>query len=282
MTTGIYKLVFNNTDRVYIGQSICIEKRYSNHICDMRNGVSSKKLQQAYNEYGLPSIEILSECSIEELDDFEVETIEIYNSIENGFNIMLGGFSSYGEHTSGAKYSNNQYHKILELLINTPLSCLEISNLTGTTDSVVRHISDLSRHHWLSHIYPEEYAELVKLRNIGSKHCAISRGIIYPTVVSPEGIEHTVLNATSFAKEHNLQSGPLCSVLNGKTKTHKGWHLKTTVLEILPDVKSPEGKIYSIPFRGTKPFATEHGLHPSDFAKLLRGKVNQCKGWTRA
>lgn len=282
MTIGIYKLVFEGTDKVYIGQSICIEKRFNNHLCELRKGTSSKKLQEAYANFGTPKLEILSSCLLEELDTFEVETIDIYNSIENGFNLMLGGFSSYGENSSGAKYSNNQYHKILELLVNTSLSNLDIANMTYTSESVVRHISDLSRHHWLSSVYPEEYAELVKLRSIGTKRCAISRGIIYPPIISPEGVEYTVLNATSFAKEHGLLSGPLCSVLNGKTKTHKGWHLTSTTLEELPNVKSPEGKIYSIPFRGTKPFAIEHGLHPSDFARLLRGKIKQCKGWTRA
>jgi len=36
MTIGIYKLVFEGTDKVYIGQSICIEKRFNNHLCELR------------------------------------------------------------------------------------------------------------------------------------------------------------------------------------------------------------------------------------------------------
>lgn len=44
-------------------------------------------------------------------------------------------------------------------------------------------------------------------------------------------------------------------------------------------VKSPEGKIYK--GKGAKPFAREHGLPTTSFNDLLRGKKDNCRGWTR-
>ncbi len=38
MTCGIYKLGFNGTDLVYIGQSENIESRYGSHIFNMARG----------------------------------------------------------------------------------------------------------------------------------------------------------------------------------------------------------------------------------------------------
>jgi|TARA_E500000305_G_C3987997_1_gene220420 hypothetical protein len=44
-------------------------------------------------------------------------------------------------------------------------------------------------------------------------------------------------------------------------------------------VRSPDGKIYK--GKGRKPFAREHGLPPTSFNDLLRGRKDNCRGWTR-
>ena len=44
-------------------------------------------------------------------------------------------------------------------------------------------------------------------------------------------------------------------------------------------VRSPEGKIYK--GKGRKPFAREHGLPATSFNNLLRGRTDNCRGWTR-
>ena len=44
-------------------------------------------------------------------------------------------------------------------------------------------------------------------------------------------------------------------------------------------VVSPEGKVYE--GINCKPFAEEHGLPPTSFTAMCRGKLNFCNGWTR-
>ncbi len=308
MTCGIYKLKFNGTNKVYIGQSENIENRFNRHIRELKSNNHSIKMNQAYVTFGLPEYTILAECSTTDLNEFENETIEIYNAVDNGFNTCYKAEElpiNYGELNGNAKFSNSQIEECLDLLTtNTSLSFEEISKITGvskgiigniskglthtwlareypekykiliglkgnrkpkygdkcstskTTNeqvievlnllidenklsllgiskstsvplSIIRSISSGEKHKWLSEVYPDKYAKLLALKGTrySKSNSAISRGIIYPNILSPEGIEYTVNNASQFSREHNLDVSSLCKVLNGRCKQHKGWKL---------------------------------------------------------
>lgn len=70
MTSGIYQLNFND-QAFYVGQSINIEFRWKQHFDKFRKGTASKKMQEAYNTYGLPDTLILLECHKDYLDMME-------------------------------------------------------------------------------------------------------------------------------------------------------------------------------------------------------------------
>lgn len=87
MTIGIYRLIFPNTDKCYIGQSVNIERRYMQHLRSFELSSASAKLQNAYNMYGKPKLDILLDSiEVSELDTCENEAIEIFDSFHNGFN----------------------------------------------------------------------------------------------------------------------------------------------------------------------------------------------------
>ena len=44
MTIGIYLLRFNGTHKVYVGQSINIEKRYTDHLYVLKRGLGTYKM----------------------------------------------------------------------------------------------------------------------------------------------------------------------------------------------------------------------------------------------
>jgi len=112
MTIGIYCLSFNNTDKVYIGQSVNIETRFKNHIWHLGSTTEilcgNTKLFRAYKKHGTPIITILVTCSIEELDVNEISLIREFDSVNNGFNITNGGCSGSGVNASRSKYSRNK------------------------------------------------------------------------------------------------------------------------------------------------------------------------------
>lgn len=234
MTCGIYKLVFSGTNKVYIGQSVNIEKRYKQHICTLRNNEHNHKLQDAYIQFGIPSLEILSECSIEELDEQEDECIDIYNSVNNGFNIyytanQAPSYTGYGYGNS--KYSKQSILDAFNLLISTSNAYTTIENITGVSCSTVCNIALQKSHLWLKEEYPEEYTKLSieKPRDsskiVSDKLSAGARGIVYPDIKSPTGEIYTITNAYKFAKERGLAPNHFQEVLNRHRKSHKGWKL---------------------------------------------------------
>ena len=91
---GVYKIINNINQKVYVGQSINIKARWKDHINALNRGDSRcTLLQRAWNKYGQKnfSFEILELCSEDILDDVEIKYIKFYDSCNNGYNIELGG-----------------------------------------------------------------------------------------------------------------------------------------------------------------------------------------------
>ena len=227
MSCGIYILRFKDTDKAYIGQSSNIEARFTNHIWSFNTGNASKKLQNAFKEYGTPVMEIILECDTHELDAAEVEAIEIWDSIENGFNTCVGGGAFpvlSGENHPNAKYNKEQIIYIFtNLTSDAPSTHTELSKLTGVDVSTISHVSTGQTHRWLEEIYGEVYLKFInrpkKVRD------AKSLRKNYPQIINKEGDIHTVENTHTFAKEHGLDQGNLHKLLTGKSKTCKGWKI---------------------------------------------------------
>lgn len=280
MTIGVYKLVFTGTNMVYVGQSGCIEKRYVNHLSELRAGNSSKKLQEAYATYGIPELVRLAECLLSELDELECKFIEKYDSILNGLNTVQGGHSgSYGIFNSNSKYTEEDYHEVLFYLAETNMSYKDITEVTGVSNSVIMHISSLTRHFWLAEAYPSLYSKLETKVAVGNRR-AIGNRSEKRNIISPEGAVLEVTNITRFAKEHGLSSGSLSAVLAGKQLSCRGWTMPGNTLPS-NSVVSPDGVTYAIPYRGIANFVRSHGLDESSIRDVLSGKSKQHKGWTR-
>lgn len=232
MTCGIYKLNFENTDKVYIGKGVEIEHRYANHKHKLLTGTHSKKMQKAFENFGMPSLEILIKCSIEDAAKLENETILKYNSVDNGFNTLYlaedtpDGSSTPGDLHGMSKYSNEKILEVFKLLIIEPcIPLTRISETTGVSYRVVSHISSCESHKWISLQFPIEYAKLLELKGtrFSTSNSAISRGVVYLPIKSPEGTVYNVTHLTNFCKEHNLDPSSLSKVMKSKAKSHKGW-----------------------------------------------------------
>jgi group I intron endonuclease len=285
MTSGIYKLEFSN-GKVYIGQSGNCELRFSQHKRELINGTHTLKMQQAYNMYGLPSFEVIAEeTNFAELNKLEKEAIELYDSINMGYNTCEGGSSPYykGEDSPNSKYKKEDYWNVLYFLSEPGYSWKEISSLTGVSEYVISHISNLESHNWLEDEFPILYKKLKDIRNSDTgRMSAFMQGITYPKIVSPSGEVFEVKHCSNFAKEHNLLQPKLHEVLTGSRNHHRGWHLEGYIQNTYPRVRSPDNEIYDIPFKGAAEFARTHNLTHSILHSLLKGRVKSHKGWTLA
>lgn len=92
--TGIYKIVNNIDNKIYIGQSTDIEHRWCQHRYEINRKIEHP-LYCDMRKYGIEnfSFEIVEECSLEDLDEKEKYWIKYYNTTEKekGYNIELGG-----------------------------------------------------------------------------------------------------------------------------------------------------------------------------------------------
>lgn len=95
MTCGIYKIENLINGKVYIGQSIEIEKRWQKHL----NAKDDFLIHKALRKYGKKnfSFTILEECSLTDLDEKENFWINQYQSlIPLGYNMIQGGSNGMG------------------------------------------------------------------------------------------------------------------------------------------------------------------------------------------
>jgi group I intron endonuclease len=105
----IYKIT-SPANKIYIGQSRNFEKRM--HFYKSVTCKSQTLLYNSLKKYGFENhkIEIIHECSIEELDNLEIYYIDLYNSFnsDNGLNLKEGGGSN-------AKLSDFTKRKLREI-----------------------------------------------------------------------------------------------------------------------------------------------------------------------
>ena len=94
---GIYKITNLINGKIYIGQSINIDKRIKEHFWKAlnKNDISyNSALHSAMRKYGLENLqwEIVEECEISEIDEKEIFYIKKFHSLTpNGYNILQGG-----------------------------------------------------------------------------------------------------------------------------------------------------------------------------------------------
>lgn len=287
MTIGIYLLSFNGTHKVYIGQSrISIEKRYTHHRAELQSKTHSAKLNKAFAEYGMPECEILEECGIKDLDAREKYHIQLWDSVDDGFNTLREAQGGHleGEYHPNSLHSNEDVLVAFNLLVDTPsLSYEEVASITGVGKNIVSQIANGITHKWISREYPEKYAALLSIKGtrINGTSSAEEQGIVYPPILSPEGIVHSITNLQHFAKEHGLEATNLCKVLHRKRLSVKGWHLQDTIISTkygkVYKILSPTGEVFEV--TNVSEFSRNHGLNNSSLSKVLRGEGTHHKGY---
>lgn len=149
---GIYLITNLINGKVYVGQSVDIHRRYTEHL---RSGQPDKyamknerdintPIHKAMQKYGVDNfaLTILEECLKEELNDKEKYWIKYYQSNEKdkGYNLTDGGQESVGckgENHSQAKLTQKEVDEIKNLLKTTKMTMTEIMNIYQVSKSAI-------------------------------------------------------------------------------------------------------------------------------------------------
>lgn len=147
---GIYKIENLINHKIYIGQSIHIERRWSEHCFPSTKSIISA----AIKKYGKEnfSFQILEECFPEELDEKEIFYINKFNCIApNGYNIK--DYVDNGE-TVYSHYDKETFLQIVSDIKNSSISFQEISEKYDITKRLVYYINKGEIHRLSNEEYP--------------------------------------------------------------------------------------------------------------------------------
>lgn len=93
---GIYKITNLTNGKSYVGQSVHIERRWTEHCLPSANSLIAKAIQKYGKEQF--SFQVVEECMPEQLDEKEEYYISHYNTVTpNGYNVMdwVDGHATY-------------------------------------------------------------------------------------------------------------------------------------------------------------------------------------------
>lgn len=137
---GIYKITNTINNKVYIGQSTDIRRRWTSHVnilneSNKNNSEKQYALHAAMQKYGPDNFlfEVIEECPVKDLNDRERYWIKYYNSYLNGYNENEGGSIIRG--------CPAYVEQVVLLLQTTKYSFEEISKITGASIQSIGNIN---------------------------------------------------------------------------------------------------------------------------------------------
>lgn len=91
MSIGIYKII-NPKGKIYIGKSKNIELRFNSYY-KLYHCSQQRKLYNSLKKYNPENhiFEIIKECDVDDLNQYEIQYIKYYNSVKQGLNLTHGG-----------------------------------------------------------------------------------------------------------------------------------------------------------------------------------------------
>lgn len=149
---GIYKIQNLLNNKVYVGQSNDILRRWRDHKTNAFNSNDhnyNTHLYRSIRKYGLQnfSFEILEECSTFELNAKEIYWISHYNSFFEGYNLTMGGDGS------GSEVNKTRIISIIHELETTYKSHRQIAEENEISTEMVQGINS-GRYWHHDRIYP--------------------------------------------------------------------------------------------------------------------------------
>jgi len=197
----IYIILNKKNNKVYIGQSQNVRKRWNEHKRSLSNGNHHNRyLQRSWDKYGAKAFkfQILEYCPIEHLDEREQHYLDIYIGKGVSYNICTDAMT-----TRGVRPTEETRAKISRGTLG-----IKKSPETRARMSAARKGLSCGK-------------GLVKSPEHREKIGAVQRKPFI--VTTPEGIEFEIVGLAKFCRENGLDLSTMSGVANGYFKQHKGW-----------------------------------------------------------
>ena len=223
MTCGIYMIKNMVNSKIYIGQSVDIERRWGRHRSELRgNDHDNKHLQSAWNKYGENNFEFtnLCECEESQLNTMEIDYIAKLNTYDPdfGYNKTYGGEGC--SPTEETRRKQSEAHKGITL-----------------SEEHKRKISEASKGKTLSEETRRKQSEAQKGKYCGENHPMFGKHHSEETkekmseshskpIVQIDASTNKIINvwgSSADAEREGYNHGNISLCCKGKRKTHGGF-----------------------------------------------------------
>ena len=215
MQKAIYKITNLINNKVYIGQSVHPNKRWTEHKQRAKNKTDEYPIHLAIAKYGEENFSFEVLFFTEDYNLKEKEVILAYNSlVPNGYNILPGGAAPVlkGELHPRNTVSNETLHQVILALKENVLTDRQIAKKYGLTDKVVADINHGYSHKLENENYPirirkgrqkltEEQAEEIKYL---LKETTLSYQKIADKYKVTKGTIYQINRGTNFKREKDI------------------------------------------------------------------------------
>ena len=226
----IYKATNKVTGKSYIGRTtMSLNRRIRMHINNSLNIGNNTYFHNAIRKHGQDNFKwkIIAKCfSKEELNNVEIEMIEKYNTLKNGYNLSLGGSSNAGyKHTKEVIEKRSKMYKG------------KGNNFYGKhhSDEAKKKISESRKGKKLSVEIKQKLREI----STGKKHTKESikkmvdlKSLMW-IIFFPNGNKKVIKNLKKFCGDNNLSNVCMSDVAKGRQKHYKGYKCKRLYEELI-------------------------------------------------
>ena len=143
--TGVYKITNEVNNKVYIGQSVNIATRWSEHLrrpFNQNDKNYDSYFYRSIRKYGIENFTfvILEQCSQKNLNDREQYWINFYQAFrkEFGYNLTSGGD---GSQSCGRFLDTDSVNEIKKLLLHTAKTQWDIANEFCVNQAIISYIN---------------------------------------------------------------------------------------------------------------------------------------------
>lgn len=200
MKKYVYKITNLINNKVYIGQTNNLKRRFQEHLHDKR---CNHPVHNALVKYGKENFKYEVLYFGENYNSEEKKWIKYYNSQNKkfGYNIVEGGQDSSGEDNPMAKITQNIADIVIDYLLNSNLSFNEIANKLNISITYINHINNGES--WAKPLY--KYP--LRVNRIQDE--------LYYKII--DILKNTDINFTEIGKMFNLDRSIIQNINIGKT-----------------------------------------------------------------